>query len=406
LKSAIFICPYPKKKAASQRFRFEQYLDLLELDYEQHSFWSEWEWPRIYEDGGIRYKVLSTKKAFLRRFRLLFKIRHFDKVFIHREATPVGPPWFEWVVAKVFRKPIIYDFDDAIWLPNSSKANEKLVGKFKNHGKTAKICSWAQTVVVGNEFLAEYAREYCTDVRVIPTTVDTEGYHNPDLFRRSESITQSKNYTSETEGYKVLSIKYKESDNTSTVMDNDFDPEVSSGNKKLTTIGWTGTHSTLKQLVPLFPTLEEVYKQYPFRFLLIADQAPENMPDFVEFRKWNKETEIEDLMELDIGVMPLFDTEWERGKCGFKAIQYSALRKPALVSDVGVNKNIVLNGMSGFVMEEMSFSNKIYDNWKRTILELLKDRSLLAEMGISGRKQIRENFSVQSNKEKYSQLFF
>jgi len=404
-KFVLFICPYPKSKAASQRFRFEQYLGLLSLEYEQHSFWSDREWPRIYEKGSTKLqaylpvgKILSTMRAFIRRMGLLFKIGRFDKVFIHREATPIGLPWFEWMVAKVFRKPIIYDFDDAIWLPNSSKANERLVGKIKNHGKTAKICKWAKTVIVGNEFLAEYAREFCEDVRVIPTTVDTEGYHNPDLCKEKELITTSIKYTSESEGYNVQGTRYKESDDQAYGLR----PEACS----LLTIGWTGTHSTLKQLVPLFPTLEEVYKKHPFRFLLIADQAPDEIPEFVEFRKWNKKSEITDLMEIDIGLMPLFDTDWERGKCGFKAIQYSALEIPALVSIVGVNRCIVKDGLSGYVLGKMESNRKIYQDWKVATLQLLENKALRRKMGAVGREWIHKKYSVNSNKEKYSRLFF
>ena len=355
------------------------------------------------------YKVKSTMIAFTRRVRLLFKVSKFDKVFIHREATPVGPPWFEWVVAKVFRKPIIYDFDDAIWLPNSSKANEKLIGKFKNHGKTAKNCSWAKTVVVGNEFLAEYAREFCEDVRVIPTTVDTEGYHNPELYREDSSEYRVGSTETGKKGYKEQGSRYKDLDKVSreqksnnSVSASSLKPEASG----LPTIGWTGTHSTLKQLVPLFPTLEEVFKKLPFRFLLIADQAPEEMPDFVEFIKWKKETEIEDLMEIDIGVMPLFDSEWERGKCGFKAIQYSALGIPSVVSAVGVNSDVVQTGITGYVVNEMYSDNRVYTHWDESLTELVKSRNLRIKMGKAGRSRMIEKYSKEKNEKKYFQLFF
>src|SRR5690606_28969980 len=106
-----------------------------------------------------------------------------------------------------------------------------------------------------------------------------------------------------------------------------------------------------------------------FRFLLIADVPPEVMPNFVEFRKWNKETEIADLLEMDIGIMPLYDTDWERGKCGFKALQYMALEIPAVVSGVGVNTEIVVDGVNGFICEAVDVSGG-YEKWERDLLEL------------------------------------
>jgi len=381
-------------------------LDLVDLDYDQHSFWSDREWPKIYEEGSTKFKarlpvgkVLSTKRALLRRMGLLFKVRRFDKVFVHREATPIGPPWFEWFVAKVFRKPIIFDFDDAIWLPNVSEANKKIVGKFKNHSKTTKICSWAQTVTVGNSFLADYASQFCNDVRIIPTTIDTERYHNPALFEKNvDDLSTDRN-----DQYKVLSIKparpsggYKESGYTDAVEDEDIPFIADSGIDKLLTIGWTGAHSTLKQVEPLFPTLEDIYKKKPFRFLLIADRPPEKMPEFVEFKKWNKETEIQDLMEIDIGIMPLFDTEWEKGKCGFKALQYLALEKPAIVSGVGVNTEIIRNNKNGIICEPMHADTKIYPSWKKALLELLHDREKRHSFGTQGRQTVIENYSVKS----------
>ena len=282
MRKILIVCPYPQGKAPSQRFRFEQYLPYLEhngLEITVASFWNEKQWPAIYGGMSIGFRVLSTLIAFVKRFFLLFSLFKYDTVFIHREATPIGPPWWEWCAAKVFGKRLIYDFDDAVWLSNSSAANARLVGRLKNHGKTGKIISWSEVVFAGNSFLADYARKFCDNVKVVPTTIDCDSHHN-----RIYHLVK---------------------------------PEPNSR----FTIGWTGTHSTLKQLVPLFHSLERVYAQVPFRFLLISDVAPNAMPKFVEFRKWNKETEIEDLLEIDIGIMPLYDTDWERGKCGFKALQ-------------------------------------------------------------------------------------
>lgn len=338
----------------------------------------------------------------------------FDKVFIHREATPVGPPWFEWFVARIFRKPIIFDFDDAIWLPNSSKANEKLVGKFKNHSKTSKICSLAQTVTVGNSFLANYARQFCNDVRIIPTTIETENIHNPELFDQGKPKSEICN-AANSQGPAAKSQTTIDTENLHNPAlnkqshPNSEPPNEANGQRPTAkgqiTIGWTGTHSTLKQLTPLFPTLAATYKEHPFRFLLIADQPPEHMPDFVEFKKWNKETEIQDLMEIDFGIMPLFDTEWEKGKCGFKALQYLALEKPAIVSGVGVNTEIIHHNQNGLICEPMEVEQKIYPNWKSAILELLQNPEKRHTLGTHGRQTVIDNYSVTSQSKAYKEIF-
>lgn len=295
--------------------------------------------------------------GFAKRFFLLFSLAKYDVIFIHREATPIGLPWWEWIAAKLFQKRIVFDFDDAIWLPNVSKANEKLVGKWKNHSKTKKIIGWSKTVFAGNEFLANYARKYCSDVRVVPTTIDLD-LHD---FKKKISIPESASVT----------------------------------------IGWTGTHSTLKQLEPLFKTLEEVYAEIRFRFVLIADVPPETMPPFVDFVQWKKETEIDDLAQIDIGIMPLYDTEWEKGKCGFKALQYMALKIPTIVSAVGVNTEIISHEKNGFVAEAMINDSIIYTQWRDFLLKLLKDEPLRKAIGERGRETIEERYATKVLNKEY-----
>lgn len=356
----LIVAPYPLGKAPSQRFRFEQYIGHLEAAGTKlaiASFWAEGHWPAIYQSGSLLLKVYATISGFLRRFALLFSLGEYDKILIHREATPVGPAWWEWAAAKIFGKTLIYDFDDAVWLPNSSAANKKLVGKFKAHSKTAKIIGWSKAVMAGNEFLASYAAQHCSKVVVVPTSIDTELHHN-----------RVKTHSA----------------------------------KELPVIGWTGTHSTIKQLEPIFPLLEEIHATLPFQFLLISDVAPENLPDFVTFRKWQKDTEIDDLMKIDIGIMPLFDTDWERGKCGFKALQYMALGIPAVVSGVGVNTDIVDDGMNGFICEPLPLDGA--DKWRAALTTLVNDPEKRKVMGAAARELILEGYSVEALKGKYGEV--
>jgi len=178
-KRILFIAPYPYDEAPSQRFRFEQYLNFLkENDFESEvvPFLDEKGWRSLYKDGSFLSKVSAMMRSFWKRFILLFRIRKFDHIFIHREASMIGPPVFEWIISKILRRKFIYDFDDAIWLPNYSEANTRF-HRLKMYGKVKKIAKWADIVTVGNDFLADFARKYNDDVIIIPTTVDLKNVH-------------------------------------------------------------------------------------------------------------------------------------------------------------------------------------------------------------------------------------
>ena len=157
----VFLVPYPIRLAPSQRFRVELFLPELEkanIDYQLQSFIDEKTWQHLYNGGGFFQKSWGVVKGFARRWKLvLFDLGKFDFVFIHREAAPVGPPVYEWIISKVFRKKIIYDFDDAIWIPNTSNVN-RIASWFKAFWKVKYICKWSYKVVGGNDYLCAYAR--------------------------------------------------------------------------------------------------------------------------------------------------------------------------------------------------------------------------------------------------------
>lgn len=356
MKKILFMFPYPSGTAGSQRFRFEQYLDFLQekgYTITLKPFLDKKTWQILYKKGHIFEKIWGILKGFFRRLWLLWQIPSYDMVFVHREATPLGFPFVEWVIAKVFRRKMIFDFDDAIWLPNTSEVN-KIAAWLKFHQKTALICSWAYKVSAGNRFLAEYAKKFNPNVFINPTTIDTENWHNPHKLQ-----VQKKN---------------------------------------VPVIGWTGTHSTIQYLEPLLPILAKITKQKNFIFLLISDKPPTFSLANLEYLAWKKDTEIQDLLLLDIGIMPLLDDDWARGKCGFKALQYMALEIVPVVSPVGVNTEIVQNGYNGFLCE----SNQ---EWEQTLLFLLENAELRYNLGKNARKTIVERYSVIANQKNFEQFF-
>ncbi len=278
-------------------------------------------------------------------------MHRYDYVFIHREATPIGPPLIEWMIAKVFRKKIIYDFDDAIWLPNTSASN-RMAATLKWHQKVEGICRWSYKVSCGNEYLCNYARQFNENVVLNPTTIDTREQHNRLKNQNTDKLV----------------------------------------------IGWTGTHSTLPYLKPLLPVLEKLYQHYDFELRVIANAPPDEQADFITFIPWQKASEIDDLLAFNVGLMPLTNDPWAKGKCGFKALQYMALGIPALVSPVGVNTEIVDDGTNGFICTN--------DNdWYEALEKLIADPALRENMGKAGRKKVEERYSVLSNTNKFLELF-
>ena len=350
----LFLIPYPSGTAASQRFRFEQYLSGLSsagISYDISSFWDEKAWRILYKEGAVLGKTLATIRGLLRRYALLFTAFKYDRIFIHRELYPVGPQFVEWVLAKVYRKKIIYDFDDAVWLPNFAANNAKFAF-LKSYGHVVKLCKYAYRVSVGNDYLANHAKQYNSNVVVNPTTIDTDNYHNKIKDQRSEKFV----------------------------------------------IGWTGTHSTLRYLTEMLPVFEKLEKEFDFTLMIISDQDPGFKLKSPQFVKWNKNTEIDDLLNFNIGLMPLSEDKWANGKCGFKALQYMSLGVPALVSPIGVNTKIVDHGLNGFICDSL-------EEWEETLRDCLTNRDNVITVAKNSRKKIEDYYSVKSNNDNFVNLF-
>jgi glycosyltransferase involved in cell wall biosynthesis len=164
------------------------------------------------------------------------------------------------------------------------------------------------------------------------------------------------------------------------------------------TIGWTGSHSTLMYLDPVIPVFQELQEEFDFEFVVIANRDPKLKLKNYRFIKWTEENEVTDLQQMDIGIMPLEDTEWAKGKCGFKLIQYGAVGIPSVASPVGVNSQVLVDNKTGFLASTA-------DEWKTSLSKLLNDKALREKMGRQAREHIVANYSVESQKEKFLSLF-
>jgi glycosyltransferase involved in cell wall biosynthesis len=354
-KKVLFLLPYPLRNAPSQRFRIEAYFSLLEQNdifYATHEFLNGEGWNILYKQGSVFQKAAAVLKGFLKRIKVvLFDAAKYNYIFIHREASPLGPPIFEWFLARILKKKIIYDFDDAIWIPNTSKEN-RIAGWIKAFCKIKYICRWSYKVAAGNNYLCTYARHFNNKVVLLPTCVDTVKRYN----------------------------------------------QLKDQNTGKIVIGWTGSHSTMKYLDAIVPVLADMANEFEIETIIISNKKPSFNFSGLRFLKWQESTEIEDLLKFNIGIMPLEEDAWSEGKCGFKLIQYLALGIPAVASPVGVNKNIIEQGNNGFLCIRD-------EEWIQALHSLITDTNLRITMGRKGRETIEKQFSLHANAETFLGLF-
>ncbi len=351
-----FVVPYPVGRAPSQRFRVENLLPILDeagMAYRVLPFMDDAAWKSLYAGGSAVQKGLGLLRGFARRAGHLFIAARAAYVFVHREASPLGPPWFEWLVSKVLRRRMIFDFDDAIWIPPGYTGRNRVVNWLKSYWKIKHIIRWSHTVVGGNDYLCDFARQHNGSVVRIPTVVDTD--------KRYDRLKEH-------------------SDKTPVV------------------VGWTGSYSTLQYLQDFSRILAELQADLDFTFLVIADKVPDLPIANMEFVRWRPETEIEDLLRMDIGVMPLFEDAWAKGKCGFKLIQYLAIGVPALATPIGVNPMIIEEGVNGYLC-------RTDEEWKARLRELITDAGKRGQFGRAGRQRIISSYSIYSQRSTFLHLF-
>lgn len=325
-----------------QRYRIEQWEPLLKergVEITYQSFEDEELHALLYQPGNMSGKLRLVSRGFNRRASLLRKVKQFDAVYVFREAAVLGPPIFERWVHRA-GVPMIFDFDDAIFVPYRSPSNGYL-SYLKFPAKTRAICRLSSHVMAGNPYLAEYARQVNENVTIVPTTIDTEKY----------TVDQSKP---------------------------ENDPPV---------IGWSGSYSTVQHLDTMRHALQRLAKEERFRLRVIGTPSYKLEGVDVEAMPWRAATETDDLSVMDIGMMPLPDDRWSKGKCGLKALQYMALGIPTICSPVGVNTDIIQDGENGLIAATE-------DDWVLKLKSLLRSVELRRKLGMAGRATVETNYSA------------
>ena len=354
MKKILIIADHRLNRSPSQRYRFEQYLNYFEakgFNWELSEIITEKDDAVFYAAGNYFKKVIIILKSFYIRWKDLRRANQFDLVFIQREALLVGSSYFEKKLHK--RSKVIFDFDDSIWLLDTSPENKKFEF-LKNPDKTKTNILNSHAVIAGNHFLATYARQFNANTFIIPTTINTD-FHRPK-------------------------------------------PELRNGGSKII-IGWSGSISTIKHFEMAVPVLKELQKKYPGLLEIhVIGQGSYQHPELnVIGKNWSALTEVDDLNHFDIGIMPLPDDEWVKGKCGLKGLSYMACGVATVMSNVGVNAEIIKQGENGFLASDTA-------EWVDHLSKLIDNRELREKIGQAGRLTVVEKYSVEAHKERYLEV--
>jgi len=329
----LYITPVPFEEAGC-RFRIHQYIPYLKsrgFKCSVSPFLFKEFFKIAYRRGMTLRKIMFFAVSCARRLFDLLRALNYDVVVIYRESFPFGPALFESVL-HIFNKKLIFDFDDAIFFPDVSDVNKVLL-RLRFSRNPDKIIKMSRVSIAGNSYFKEYALKFNKNVLVIPIVIDTEKFRS--LLEK-----------------KII-------------------------------IGWVGTISTQKYLLPLkniFRKLMEKYSNIEIR--IIGAQL---------------ENEIKDIQDFSIGIMPLSDNEWARGKCGFKIIQYMSCGVPAIASGVGNNNEIIQDGLNGLLVHSQ-------DEWMNKISSLIESRELRLRLGSAGRRFVEEGYSLKRYAPRYCEI--
>ena len=288
-----------------------------------------------FESAGHQCEVEFLLGKPLSRLWLYRRLGQFDVVFLQKRLLSRA----ELFLVRQRSKRLIYDLDDAVMLNAQGQPEHRRQSRFRA------MTSSADLVICGNSYLAEQARACSRRVEIIPTTIDAEQYHPRRRPAKSGPVT----------------------------------------------IGWTGSRSTNSYLNEVLPAIAGLGKGVEFKFLSDTTAGVDlgllgDVP--ARFVPWSPAMEIAETASFDIGIMPLPDDPWTRGKCGFKALQYMGLGIPAVLSPVGVNAEIVAHEKTGLFADSL-------EDWRRCLRRLVDDAPLRKRLGAAGRERVEQHYSVQ-----------
>jgi glycosyltransferase involved in cell wall biosynthesis len=325
-------------RAASTRQRLLQYAPYLAahgVDIDVHPLLGDAYLEALM--AGRTPSRVAVAQAYMQRLRALLTVRNYDVLWIQYEMFPYLP-LLDGVVARLAHRPILYDIDDAIFhmydAHTSATVRRFLSGKLRPLMRRASLC------LCGNAYLADYVTAAGGRAVVIPTVVDT------DHFRPAPR---------------------------------EFDAPL--------VVGWIGSPSTWTYVEPLLPLVLPTMERLGARFRVVGAGPRARGIAGIDAIEWSEDREVADIQAMDIGLMPVPDEPWARGKCGYKLIQYMACSIPGIGSPVGVNNTIIEPGIDGFLAQNDA-------DWVTALATLAGDAGLRRRMGAAGRAKIIASYSL------------
>jgi glycosyltransferase involved in cell wall biosynthesis len=347
MKRLLFITPNPIE-SASERYRIYQFLPYLEragFACTVRAFATDTLFRAIQSERLVP-KLVLTPFCYIRRAIDVASMRRYDAVIVHRGVFPFPWPAMERMINRR-QAPVIFDFDDAIHIGHRDTPTTKYhwLYQLKYGPRVNEMLSRCQHIIAGNRTLAEHALKFNSEVSVIPTVVDLDKYtYSP--------------------------------------------PRLSND---VLTIGWVGSRSTSPYLLEIESVLRRLSETHPgkLRFRLYGHPSRDlTLPNF-ESLPFSLASEVEDLRTIDIGVMPVPDNDWTRGKCAFKAIQYMALGIPTVSSPVGIATDLIQHNVNGYLARTPG-------EWFEALNHLVIDARLRRRFAEEGRKTVEARYSLQT----------
>ena len=338
----LLVLPRYARLGASSRLRMMQYLSWLK----SAGFHVNVE--PLFSDAYVlalqrnRRTIGEVLRAYVSRIKTLLWSEQYDLIWIEKELLPWMPAWLEFMLLSK-SVPYVLDYDDAVF--HYYDQHDTLFVKSVLGSKHPSLMRNAALVIAGNAYLADFAYHAgAKRVEIIPTVVDLERYPVvDDTYERRQSLPPC--------------------------------------------VGWIGQRATAEYLLPYKKVFDSLSKEGCACFSAIGIDA-ESLGLPIKSVSWSESTEVAEIASFDIGIMPLVDNPFERGKCGYKLIQYMACGLPVVASPVGVNCQIVEHGVNGFLAESV-------EEWESSLRLLATDQKLRKRMGLSGRQKVETQFSIQ-----------
>lgn len=336
----LILSRYDRKGASSRLRTFQYYEHLVHAGFEveAQAFFNDDYLDAIYAHKTYRFSILGF---YTKRIRRMMASREVDVIFLEKEALP----WLPWQLERLFLRsdvPVVSDYDDAVFHRYDHHQNRVVRRLLGN--KIDRVMANSAAVLVGNDYLIQRAAASGANrVEFVPTVVDLNAYR----VRKSM------------------------------------------GGSNGGSVGWIGTPSTWSEYMePMHGLLSTLAVEQNATIVAVGARPKAASDGPFRYLPWSEDDEVELIHGMDIGIMPLTDTPWAQGKCGYKLIQYMACGLPVVASPVGVNRQIVEHGVNGFFASSEA-------EWREALATLIANSDLRRKLGAAGRKKIEQEYSLQ-----------